>query len=123
MSTITEAEQQKITHWLHEHPILSVGVGNEESACSVAAINLALYNRLTDDIPECMSEVVGAWIIVVQDEMPADIRNSDEWRLLLPRHLPLGRRALVIVIDEEAAVRRGSPVGLTRQRAGRPWPP
>lgn len=91
MSTLTETEQAKIAAWLDQHPVLSVGVGTENSACSVAAINLALYGRLTDDIPECMSEVVGAWIIVVQDEMPAEIRNSDEWRSLLPLAAGTGR--------------------------------
>lgn len=103
MSTLTIEEQRKIADWLEEHPVLSVGVGSEESACSIAAINLALSGRLTDEIPECMSEVIGAWIIRVQDKMPDEIRNSAEWRVLLPRAAGTGRdlerERLNIILD------------------------
>lgn len=57
----------------------------------MAAINLALTNTLTDKIPECMSEVVGKWIIRVQDEIPDEIRNSPEWKRLLPLAAGTGR--------------------------------
>jgi hypothetical protein len=84
MSTITTEQQQAIAAKLSNMTLRS-GLGNEESACSIAAINLALTGKLTDDIPPCMSEVIGTWIIKIQDAMPFDIRNSVRWKELLPR--------------------------------------
>ncbi len=81
---------------------LPVGLGDEENACSIAAINLALTGELTDDIPQCMSEVIGRWIITTQDAMPDTMRNSAEWKALLPyaagtgRALEKGRLALIL---------------------------
>ena len=64
--------------------VLPLGIGTRESACSIASINLALSGRLTDDIPYCMSDVIGKWIIHIQDEMPHAMRNSEAWKRLLP---------------------------------------
>jgi hypothetical protein len=91
MSTITTEQEQQIAAWLAEHPTLTVGVGTEEAACSVAAINLALTGELTDRIPVCMSRVIGWWIIGVQDAMPAEIRDSAGWRDMLPLAAGTGR--------------------------------
>lgn len=91
MSTLTVEKMWMIVDWLDEHPHLSVGLGTRESACSIAAINLALTGELTDRIPECMSPVIGMWIIGVQDAMPDKIRNSPEWRGLLPLAAGTGR--------------------------------
>ena len=90
MSTITDNQRAAITVYLDTHP-LSVGVGTAESACSIAAINLALTGELTDRIPDCMSEVVGYWIIGIQDAMPDALRNSAEWKRLLPLAAGTGR--------------------------------
>jgi len=38
-----------------------------------------------------MSEVIGKWIIRVQDAMPAEMRNSDRWKNLLPLAAGTGR--------------------------------
>jgi hypothetical protein len=57
----------------------------------VAAINLALYGRLTYAVPNCMSLVIAGWMITVQDAMPAALRNSPEWRGLLPLAAGTGR--------------------------------
>lgn len=46
---------------------------------------------MTDKIPDCKSEVIGDWIIVIQDAMPAKIRDSAEWRELLPLAAGTGR--------------------------------
>ena len=82
--TITQEQQDKISTLLdHCHLLSGLGSGPEE-ACSIAAINLALNGTLTDSIPDCMSEVIGRWIIVIQDAMPDSMRNSDEWKSLLP---------------------------------------
>ena len=91
MSTLSREDTRKIEVFLESHPRLAVGLGHVDKPCSIAAINLALTGELTDRIPECMSEVVGAWIIGVQDEMPAVVRNSARWRRLLPRAAGTGR--------------------------------
>ena len=102
MSTLTADEEFAIHQKLHRMHIPS-GLGTEESACSIAAINLALTGRLTDQIPACMSEVVGQWIIRVQDAMPDAMRNSDRWKNLLPLAAGTGREheqeRLKIILD------------------------
>ena len=90
MSTLTDTDRQKISDYLAGRHI-PAGIGTEESACSIAAINLALNGKLSDDIPACMSSVIGRWIIVVQDAMPDEMRNSAGWRTLLPLAAGTGR--------------------------------
>jgi hypothetical protein len=90
MSTITTDQQASIASKLASMHLPS-GLGDEHSACSIAAINLALSGRLTDEIPDCMSEVIGRWIIVVQDAMPGELRNSARWKSLLPLAAGTGR--------------------------------
>lgn len=90
MNTITAEQQEAIAAQLKDM-ILPVGLGSKESACSIAAINLALTGELTDDIPDCMSQVIGKWIIQVQDSMPDDFRNSRQWKALLPLAAGTGR--------------------------------
>ena len=70
---------------------LPSGLGDKENACSIAAINLALTGELTDHIPACMSDVIGHWIIVTQDGMPDELRNSARWKGLLPLAAGTGR--------------------------------
>jgi hypothetical protein len=102
MSTITIEQQQAIAEKLASMTLPS-GLGTEEAACSIAAINLALTGKLTDDIPNCMSEVIGKWIIRIQDAMPADMRNSGRWKQLLPLAAGTGRdkekKRLSIILD------------------------
>ena len=102
MSTLTNEQQAAIASKLATMHLPS-GVGNEHSACSIAAINLALSGRLTDDIPDCMSEVIGRWIIITQDAMPDDVRNSERWKSLLPLAAGTGREQeqerLDIILD------------------------
>lgn len=90
-ATLSSTQESAIRDWLAAHPTLAVGVGSEESACSIAAINMALSGTLTDEVPPCMSLVIGRWIIGVQDAMPDEIRNSDAWRDLLPLAAGTGR--------------------------------
>jgi hypothetical protein len=89
-STITFNQQNAITTKL-EHMVLPAGIGTVENACSIAAINLALTNELTDNIPNCMSMVLGKWIIRKQDRISDEIRNSREWKVLLPLAAGTGR--------------------------------
>lgn len=102
MSTITDAEREKICEFVKTHHIPR-GLGTPEEACSIAAINLALTGCLTDEIPNCMSRLMGHWIIIVQDAMPDAMRNSLEWKQLLPYAAGTGRKReherLNIILD------------------------
>lgn len=89
-STLSNEAQQSIRNFLKGHTLVR-GLGNKQNACSIAAINLALSGRLTDEVPSCMSEIIGYWIVRIQDSMPNEIRNSDEWRNLLPLAAGTGR--------------------------------
>lgn len=82
-STLLPEERRKIANYLVTNT-LPRGVGEPDNACSIAAINLALTGELTDDIPACMDPTIGRWIIGVQDAMPDKMRNSREWKYLLP---------------------------------------
>lgn len=90
MTTLTPEQHQDIAATL-ANMTLSSGIGDWASPCSIAAINIALTNTLTDDIPLCMSLVIGNWIIGVQDEMPWAMRNSATWKGLLPLAAGTGR--------------------------------
>ena len=78
----TKEHDAKLKQYLDTHT-LSVGLGTEESACSLAAINLAISGKLTEKIPDCMSEVLGKAIIVLQDSIPENMRNSARYRDML----------------------------------------
>ncbi len=97
----TDEQAAQLSAYLDTHHIPS-GLGTKEEACSVAAINLAISGKLTDEIPDCMSEVIGRWIIRIQDRMPDELRNSSEWKRLLPlaagtgREMESERRAIII---------------------------
>lgn len=90
MSTITLEQQSAIAEFVRNRWIPD-GLGDAEQPCSIAAINLALFGELTDSIPDCMSPVIGRWIICVQDDMPDSIRNSNKWKHLLPLAAGTGR--------------------------------
>jgi hypothetical protein len=91
MTTLYTPEvRAKLEDYLSTHD-LPRGLGDEESACSIAAINLALTGDLTDDTPVCMSEVLGRATIALQDAMPADQRNSDRYKAWLPTAAGTGR--------------------------------
>jgi hypothetical protein len=81
--TFTQEHKAKLEEYLATHP-LSSGLGSKESACSIAAINLAMTGTLTDEIPDCMSEVLGDSTISLQDAMPSEMRNSTRYKTLLP---------------------------------------
>ena len=69
---------------------LTHGVGTDaQHACTIAAINLALSDRLTDETPDCADEALCRWVIPVQDAMPAEMleagdEHGDRWRALIP---------------------------------------
>ena len=88
--TFTAEQRAKLEDYLANH-ILPSGLGSEESACSIAAINLAINGELKDNIPPCMSKVLGKATIRLQDNMPDKMRNSDRYKALLPDMAGTGR--------------------------------
>jgi hypothetical protein len=71
--------------------VLSRGLGRKESACTLAAINLAMSGELTDKIPACMSKVLGSAAVELQDAMPDEMRNSLRYKSLIPDMPGTGR--------------------------------
>ena len=61
------------------------------AACSVAAINIAISGELTEDVPDCMSLIIGNWIIPIQDGITSEMRNSERWKKALVRVAGTGR--------------------------------
>ena len=98
----TQEADARLRDYLASHELVA-GIGTEESTCSVVAINLALTEKVTDTIPMCMSKVIGQWMIVVQDAMPSEMRNSPGWKRLLPMAASTGRERedvrLALVMD------------------------
>ncbi len=92
MTTWTPEADAKLRAYL-DRPgyVIPRGLGTEQAACSMAAINLALTGELADHIPDCMSKVVGQWILMVQDAMPETMRNSAVWKDLLQLAAGTGR--------------------------------
>lgn len=88
--TFDTTARTKLLKYLETRQLAS-GLGTEESACSVAAINLAISGELTDEIPGCMSIVVGQWIIKIQDAIPSEMRNSDRYKAALIKAAGSGR--------------------------------
>ena len=86
-----EAEERLRDYLARPGYEIPAGLGTEDAACSMAAINLAISGELLDEIPACMSRVVGRWIIEIQDAMPTEMRNSEEWKELLPMAAGTGR--------------------------------
>ena len=86
----TEDHRAKLEAYLAKHD-LPQGLGSEESACTLAAINLAMGGELTDNIRDCMSEVLGGAAIGLQDAMPDEMRNSARYKALIPNMPGTGR--------------------------------
>jgi hypothetical protein len=89
--TFTQEHRAKLEEYLATHT-LPKGLGTKESACSIAAINLAVSGTLTDKIPDCMSRVLGIATISLQDAMPDEMRNSLRYKALLPNMAGTGRK-------------------------------
>ena len=86
-----EANARLVQYLNRDGYVIPAVLGTEDSACSIAAINLALTGELTSNIPACMSPVICRWIIAFQDAMPTELRNSPAWRELLPLAADTGR--------------------------------
>jgi hypothetical protein len=81
--SFTKEDREKVSRFLSTVS-LSEGVGVVESPCSIAAINLALTGVLNDERPPCMSPIIHRFIMEVQDAAGPEMRNSKEWKALLP---------------------------------------
>ena len=103
MNWTPEAEARLRDYLARPDYVIPKGIGTRDAACSIGAINLSLRDSLTSDIPSCMSDIIGTWIISVQDAMPDEIRNAQEWRDLLPLAAGTGRlhetERMVIVLE------------------------
>jgi hypothetical protein len=86
----TTENRTKLEVYLATHSLPS-GLGDEESACTLAAINLAITGKLTDVTPSCMSLVLGRTTIRMQDRMPDQMRNSKRYKRLIPDMPGTGR--------------------------------
>ena len=102
MTDYTTDHRLKLESYLATHT-LPKGLGDRESACTLAAINLSMSGKLTDKIPACMSEVLGKAAIVLQDAMPDEMRNSARYKALIPDMPGTGRaqeqERLAILMD------------------------
>lgn len=90
MTTITPEQRQSITDYVASHSLMH-GVGTAEAACTIASGNYAMTGVLTDDIPDCMSPVIGRWIIGIQDAMPLDRLNGPRWKGMIAGAFGTGR--------------------------------
>jgi len=86
----TTENRTKLEAYLATHSLPS-GLGDKKSACTLAAINLALTGKLTDVTPSCMSLVLGSATIRLQDVMPYQMRNSKRYKRLIPDMPGTGR--------------------------------
>jgi len=102
MTDYTTDNRLNLEAYLATHTLPS-GLGNKESACTMAAINLAMSGKLTAKIPDCMSEVLGKAAIGLQDAMPDKMRNSARYKRLIPNMPGTGRaqeqERLAILMD------------------------
>lgn len=102
MTDYTTDHRLNLEAYLATHT-LPKGLGNKKSACTLAAINLAMSGKLTDRIPACMSEVLGKAAIGLQDAMPTEMRNSARYKALIPDMPGTGRaqeqERLAILMD------------------------
>lgn len=98
----TDDMRAKLIAYLETHDLPS-GLGDEESACTLAAIRLAYDGKLNDDVIDCMSPVLGEAAMTLQDAMPNGMRNSVRYKKLIPNMPGTGREReaerLVIIMD------------------------
>ena len=103
MNNIITAEQtEAIREYFATHTIPR-GVGSENSACTIAAINLQLTGKLSDELHPCMSPVIRRWVIRVQDSMPSAIRNSEQWKAAA---VGIAGSASAVVVGPSTGIRR-----------------
>ena len=81
--SFTKEDREKISRFLSKTR-LHQGLGSAVSPCSIAAINIALTGDIGDHRPPCMSPVIHRFIIEAQDLAGDEMRNSEEWKALLP---------------------------------------
>ena len=98
----TDDMRAKLIAYLETHDLPS-GLGDEESACTLAAIRLAYDGKLNDKVIDCMSPVLGNAAMRLQDAMPDGMRNSARYKNLIPNMPGTGREReaerLAILMD------------------------
>ena len=63
---------------------LGQGLNDSQTPCTIAAINLTLTGRFTDNCPECMSPELCDFVVILQDSLSHECRNSPEWKSVIP---------------------------------------
>ena len=86
-----EADERLRAYLARPGYIIPRGTGTREAASSIAAIYMALTGKLSNRPPDCMSYVIGRWIVLIQDEISQEVRNDATWRNLLPLAARTGR--------------------------------
>ena len=70
---------------------LRANVMDAWAVCSITAVNMALGREPTIDIPDCVSQVIGEWILAVQDDLPDSLLNGYTWKSALPEVIGTSR--------------------------------
>lgn len=83
MGSLTFEELKKIADFVASHEI-TTGLGSHEGSCTIGSIHLALTGTLVARTPRYSSPVICEWVVLIQDHMPAWMRNSPEWEILIP---------------------------------------
>ena len=60
------------------------GLGTDENPCTIAMIHIAYNGELSDEVLECTSDVIAMFAMRIQDLMSWGLRNSKEWREIIP---------------------------------------
>jgi hypothetical protein len=81
--SFTKEDREKVSRFLSKTKLCQ-GFGTAASPCSIIAINFALTGDIGDSRPSCMSPVIHRFIIEAQDSAGDEMRNSKEWKTLLP---------------------------------------
>ena len=80
----TSQAHARLTDYLQTHRLKSEP-GSTQTPCSIQAINIALRGTPSTVVPQCMSEVLGNFIMTIQDAIPNELLNGPEWKRMLPQ--------------------------------------
>ena len=83
MLTITKEQFDAIAHRVNTHPTCH-GIGTMKKSCTVAHMQIAMSGEVTDKRPDCMSAIIHAWVIPMQDSIPVERLNNPRWQRLIP---------------------------------------
>lgn len=88
----TDDERGFLRRYLDDHYFGECQPGHDPP-CLMAAINYSVTGELCDGIPVCMSEIIGNWLVAIQNRMPDDRLNSYRMKMALLEAPATGRSA------------------------------